>query len=564
MRKLGLRYRNFFFGHSLTALNFSLTSIRTTKDVARFFGVTPNYLSYLLYSHRRPGYYLFNIPKKSGGFRELSSPPQKILLLQRHLLISLSKLYHAKPPVHGFVSKRSIVSNAKIHVGSKWVLNIDLDNFFPSIHFGRIRGVFQKYPFSFSHSVSTVLAQLCCFNSKLPQGAPTSPIISNLICRGLDQDLFDLSEKFHVKFTRYADDLTFSTNTDFFPPDIGTIDSSNGNIPLIGEPIIRIIKKHGFEINPMKTRITHMREHQQVTGLTVNEKVNVKRNYVRNIRAIIHDIEKNGYSMAESNFHQRYDHKTRANKTHPPLKVFLKGKLDFLKMVKGETDPTYMQYAVKAEKHINSNIFGVLISGPSASNQKLLSASCWLLIGKDANGEDVVQASAFSLKSFGIVSARHVFEKSEASCVSKWVIINVHSKDEFPVKGYLKNDSFDLTLLVCDPKHIASFRASNSDCIIGQDISVIGFPRWHSFGDQVSNYPGKISQIRIISTVSYIETNAHIVEGNSGGPVLNRNGEVIGVAITSRESPTTPSAAISINHLFNIKKDAQRVLFEAT
>jgi RNA-directed DNA polymerase len=170
-------------------------SMASIDDLAAFLGTSPKQLSFLLYSRRRPIYRTFKILKASGSYRQISSPPLKIRLFQKLILRCMTAMYTRKVPVHGFVSHRSVATNAKNHIGSKSILNIDILNFFPSIHFGRVRGVFQSYPFSFSASIASVLAQICCFENILPQGAPTSPIISNLVCRKLDHDLFSFAQK---------------------------------------------------------------------------------------------------------------------------------------------------------------------------------------------------------------------------------------------------------------------------------------------------------------------------------------------------------------------------------
>lgn len=104
-----------------------------------------------------------------------------------------------------------------IHKNKRYILNIDLENFFNSFHFGRVMGYFNKNRyFNFDKKMSIIIAQLCCLNGALPQGAPTSPIISNLICRIFDYRILKITKKYKLNYTRYADDLTFSTNDNFF------------------------------------------------------------------------------------------------------------------------------------------------------------------------------------------------------------------------------------------------------------------------------------------------------------------------------------------------------------
>jgi RNA-directed DNA polymerase len=179
---------------------------------------------------------------------------------------------------------KNIVDNAQRHKKKRWVLNIDLDNFFPSINFGRVRGMFLKKPFYVPESVATLLAQICCYGNNLPQGAPTSPIISNMICAKMDSELQDLAWTCRCFYTRYADDITFSTTLPDFPVQIAKVHSLL-DIEL-GKELKGIIESNGFNINPNKTRAFSYKQRQEVTGLTVNKRPNVRRKYIMQVRAI--------------------------------------------------------------------------------------------------------------------------------------------------------------------------------------------------------------------------------------------------------------------------------------
>src|SRR5258708_2202976 len=160
--------------------------LSTTDGLADFLGTTRKRLTFHLYSRRRPSYKLFRLPKSTGGTRLIASPPRVIKIWQKRVLSCMTTMVVPKGPAHGFTLRKSVVTNAAGHVGTNIILNVDLLDFFPSIHFGRIRGVFCHQPFGFSAEVSAVLAQMCSHNGSLPPGAPTSPIISNLVCRGLE------------------------------------------------------------------------------------------------------------------------------------------------------------------------------------------------------------------------------------------------------------------------------------------------------------------------------------------------------------------------------------------
>ena len=203
-----------------------IQNIKSLDDLADFIGSETKYISYYLYKcPDEKKYKVHQIPKKKGGFREISSPANGLKIIQRNLNSVLLKIYDEfiTKSVHGFVLKKSIVSNASKHIHRRFLLNIDLKDFFPSVHFGRIKGLFQHEPFNLNDFSSTSLANLCCFKGVLPQGAPTSPILTNFVCYKLDKQLIKLATENKCKYTRYADDIIFSTNLKEFPLDVASL-----------------------------------------------------------------------------------------------------------------------------------------------------------------------------------------------------------------------------------------------------------------------------------------------------------------------------------------------------
>jgi len=283
----------------------------------------------------------FEIPKKSGGSRTISAPDKYLKKIQRRINIILGIFFSPKPSVHGFLPGRSIVSNAQIHVGKKFVLNIDLKDFFPSVHFGRIRAVLQLYPFLLKPEFAHLTANFCCFEGKLPQGAPTSPIITNMVCQKLDHLLIKLAKEYHCFYTRYADDITFSCDKARF-----------------GDEFLKklesIVQSEGFKINEKKTRIQKKTFRQEVTGIIVNKKLNLHRNYIKSVRAMLHNWEKYGYQAANSKFTSYYPMEKGfiRNKMIPPLESVVMGKVMFLGMVRGKEDNLYLKYNEQLKKLI--------------------------------------------------------------------------------------------------------------------------------------------------------------------------------------------------------------------
>ena len=177
-------------------------------------------------------------------------------------------------------------------------------NFYDTINYGRVRGVFLAKPFRFREKAASVLAQLVCYQNKLPQGACTSPVISNLVASNLDKRLVALAKRYHCQYTRYADDITISCHKKAFPRSLA---SYEGNNPITGKTVIGklledTIDSAGFKVNHSKVRLQIPFVRQSVTGITVNEFPNVNRNYIRNIRAMLHDWKSNGVKAAEKSY----------------------------------------------------------------------------------------------------------------------------------------------------------------------------------------------------------------------------------------------------------------------
>lgn len=322
-------------------------SLHTPQDVSDLLEVPYEHLVYILYwGRRRYPYRTFHIRKKSGGLREISAPHPSLQILQSKLNGVLQLAYARKPSAHGFVTGRSILSNAHPHVGRRFVLNVDLENFFPSINFGRVRGMFMAKPYNLHPSVATVLAQICCHEGHLPQGAPTSPIVSNIVCAKLDSELQRLAKTYRCTYTRYADDITFSTTLPKFPRQLATPATglARGGL-ILGPELLSVIKSNGFRVNANKQRLQFRDQHQEVTGLTVNRFPNVRRRFVKQVRAMLHAWAKYGLEGAEREFRERYDRPSRRpGAERPSFGRVLRGKLDFLKMVKGEDDPIYRRF----------------------------------------------------------------------------------------------------------------------------------------------------------------------------------------------------------------------------
>ncbi len=310
----------------------SLPVMHSPADVAKALNVSIPQLKWLAFHSevvKRTHYVRFAVKKRSGGERVLSSPHKKLKAIQRWLLAEVLSKVPLEDPAHGFVPTRSIVTNATPHVGQQFVVNLDLKDFFPSIGFKRVRHAFRRV--GYGGAVSTVFALLCTecprqpvtFNGEryevatgplgLPQGAPTSPALSNLVCRKMDKRLAGFAKKMGLNYTRYADDLTFSGPAELAP-----------RIGYILAKVRHVAAEEGFTVNEKKTRVMRQSRAMEVTGVVVNEKPSVCREELRRLRAILHRAKTEGL-----------DRQNREELPH--FRAWLEGKIAFVSMVRPDT-----------------------------------------------------------------------------------------------------------------------------------------------------------------------------------------------------------------------------------
>jgi retron-type reverse transcriptase len=305
-----------------------LPLLNTPAELAAAIGMSVPRLRWLAFHNEaatRVHYVTFAVPKKSGGVRQLAAPQRKLRLAQEWILREILNKLPVHEAAHGFAAGRSTVSNAASHVRQEVVLNADLCDFFPSISFVRVKGAFAAC--GYSPAVATILALLCTecprrevtFAGKkyfvatgprgLPQGACTSPALSNRISRKLDQRLAGIARKLGWNYTRYGDDLSFSAS--------GEAGQKAGYLLA---RLRHIAAEEGFAVNEQKTRVQRRNTRQSVTGVVVNERTAAPRTLVKRIRAILHQAAKTGLAAQ--------------NKTgRPNFSAYIQGQIAYIAMV---------------------------------------------------------------------------------------------------------------------------------------------------------------------------------------------------------------------------------------
>ena len=284
---------------------------------------------------RTTGYVDFTIPKKTGGVRKISAPVKPLKEVQSAINTLLQLIFIPDEHATGFVLGKSVKDNALIHVGQTCIFNTDLENFFPSITKKMVRRALHTELGHIlnSNDVINTICRLCTVPNSdgievLPQGAPTSPILSNIVLAGLDRDMAKLADRMKCKYSRYADDITFSHSKP-----VRKMSS------YLQSKIHRIILKYGLKVNEIKTKTYVPGRRQEVTGVVVSSKINVARTYVKNLRVLLHLWEKYGYIQAQLIFIRDFCHGKEKN-----LENVIDGKINYLEMIKGKDDSTYLKF----------------------------------------------------------------------------------------------------------------------------------------------------------------------------------------------------------------------------
>jgi len=308
-----------------------LPGLSTPAELASALSISVPKLRWLAFHTEvatRTHYVSFDIKKKSGGIRTLSSPHVALASTQKWIFREILDRLPTEPAAHGFVLGRNIFSNAIPHVRKDVVINMDLENFFPSISFERVRALFIRI--GYSPSVSTILGLLCTecprrratFKGQtyivatgprgLPQGACTSPALSNQVVRRLDRRLQGLANRMGLSYTRYADDVTLSGD-----------EGLASRIGYVMACVRHIAQDEGFSVNEKKSRVLRSSCQQSVTGLVVNDKATLSRQKIRRLRAILHRAKHEGLSAQN-------------REDHPNFRAWVEGSIAFLSMTRPE------------------------------------------------------------------------------------------------------------------------------------------------------------------------------------------------------------------------------------
>ena len=469
-------------------------------------------------------------------------------ILQSRIADLLSELYIPRDSTKAFVKGRSIKDNAKPHVRKSFVFNIDIKDFFPSITFARVRGLLISKPYELKKETASVIAHLCTAEGILPQGAPSSPIISNMICSKMDRELISLAYKNKATYTRYADDITFSFlgPAECLPNNIVSLGKiSWGNSaeePAPGKELSSIIESNGFSINKKKTRLQPRQKKQVVTGLTVNKKVNVDRRFVRKTAALIHSIEIHGLESAN----QVYLEKNKLEKGS--ILNHIRGRILFIKQIKGVKSKVFNRLAIRYNQIPTNDKLPVKannIEKPDSNFGKSINKKCWVL---ESLGDDGSQASGFMIDGNKIITCAHFFTKNAEFTECEGFRL-VGSRKRHHLELVYKHDHIDLALLEFKEDPEETFEFIDTNFIEAPEpldkVRILGFPNYKPGFKGVNIVYARVTNLCAVFGVKHAEVDKDIFDGNSGGPVLNKAQNLVGVVSRGADTKQDHNAFIT-------------------
>lgn len=522
-----------------------LQLVKNLDDLAQFLG-HPNYESMKGLIYPNPRYKAFALAKRSGGTRTIETPGQKLKAMQQRVSKDLTACFGSKNPVaHSFMPNRSVISNALPHVGRASVIRVDLKDFFHQINFGRVKGIFLGAPFCLPDDVSTVLAHLCCYKGRLPQGAPSSPPLTNYVCRSLDNELRKLAKRYKARYTRYADDLTFSFSAiplDNIPAEMLIVNRDADNRPVVevGPLLAKAIANQGFLVNHAKTRGTGSNKRQMVTGIIVNNGLRVPSKFSKQIRRALHIWEKFGLKDAAKRAVPVLMQKSYQSGESPSLPKLIRGKLAWLAAVNGRADHSYQTLAKSfnnlAIKEGLANLQVVI--DPRVKSYAEAQSATWFVRSEKIVGDwDLIDGTAFKISGqewvtcahcIGNLSTKTVYSKIQLSS-GDWEI------EQLAVRVVRVDWHRDLAILrpcplVPLPRHLAYFAIADYVPIQTALLGVIGFPSSNEQQPPIF-LRTRVVRTRPISGVLRIEIDKPIQQGNSGGPVFDEKYRVVGVVV---------------------------------
>lgn len=545
---------------NIVDLDADLRDVRSVRELASALGLTSYWqLVYWVYRRSEDGNYVeFDIPKRRGGSRRIATPATPLKLIQIRLNVLLQKLYEPRHSAFGFIKDKNIVMNARRHSKKYFVLSIDLKEFFPSINFGRIYGLLKSKPYELEPRVAAAIAKIATYKNALPQGAPTSPVLSNMVTSRLDYKLDHLCRNNGWIYTRYADDIVISTQKR--KKWIGPILRKDPHDSLmLSEVLIDVIESEGFTINSDKVRGRFFFERQEVTGLVANEFANVPREYINRIKGALHVWSKVGESEFERHFSIRWKAPDLPAWRSPARSAVLnlRGRIQHVGSVKGWSHPVY----VRLRDAFNELASDVIDIKPKPIGSIPI-ASVWVI--EDETKAECTQGTGFFLDNGFFVTAAHnllgkpyIYHPALLNGMKfDMRILGVNRETDLAV---LIQNPFDMKIPVSGLKRRKQFLGLTH----GSTARLLGYPN-HAHGKTHTEKVLRVASLQNFASdvfpgrrYRHINFDGAIIEGASGSPVLDDEGFVVGVALRGatdegKATATDRHSAIEITNLVSV------------
>lgn len=519
-----------FLSRNTVILNIP-SEFSSVTGLMQYLGVSAAELRKIWW-YRGEMYKKFDIAKSNGRTRLISAPNHRLKMLQRKIASSLDKIYRPRQTVHGFVSGRSIKSNATAHLRSKFLMNLDIKGFFPAISEKRVLGLLVAL--GIEKKVSRMIARICCNEGALPQGSPSSPIISNMICFRLDKDLLTIAKNARCIYTRYADDVSFSSYKPLSSLFEGALPSPGVfSLDLLNVRLQAAFRNNGFAINPKKAHYADRHSRRAVTGLKINELVNVDRRFVRNIRAALYKVKTQGIPVAQKELVEKYG-------KHSKIGDHLQGRIAWVGHVKGRSDPVFRILASRYNELFPNQKLEIL---PTAD--EIRDRAVWVVEHMNEQGEGS-QGTAFFMKSVGLLTAWHCVEST--SKIELYHPSKPSNRFEVTVSDFDKHRDLAILNHKIPKTEFYELESSIKELKLSDRLMAVGYPGFGP-GDKINVRPGQISSLPIKRAVPIIEVTQNLAQGMSGGPIIDDRDRVVGI-IHKGGSAEDRDFAVRITALF--------------
>nr|WP_314785037.1 reverse transcriptase domain-containing protein [Olsenella uli] len=520
------------------------SDIKTREELAKFLGIPLQRLTMLAFASGIKRYIRQEAPKKNGGIRVISAPRGDLKAVQRKIGEGLSEKYSVLPCVQGFVGGRSVATNAHEHIRKKFLLSLDLKDFFPSISSGRVHELFLKF-FRFPSEVTDILTNLVCDSGCLPQGAPTSPIISNIICYKMDRALLSFAAANKIEYTRYADDLTFSTTSAYVA--LKLFDNSKAGLDAINPKILSVVRTNYFQINEKKIHAVWRGSRQLVNGIVVNDKCNMPRSTYRSLRALFNTWRKDGYEVALTKYLTASPiYKRRLITDGKPCQEtsfaqHIRGRLQYLTMVitvDGHTSSPLEKLWTMYYDQTHENVPFVTFN-----RYALQLESCY---DTELGEPEVTMGSGFCCGPY-LITCDHCIPEENVT-----QNIDIRNKDKKWIcsvcsDSFKRLPLFDLAYAPLSDDKIVRVSRFNLKYLPqpGENITAVGY----SGGERLHAVTTSIVGSGLADNT--VKVDRAFIQGMSGGPVFNSRSELIGVVArgSAEDAYTRDGEFIPLNQM---------------